>query len=167
MQQLLSILSSPYISAALCLMILILLIFVTVLNSRISRLQRKMKRFLAGSDGGNIEAGLTRMLDQLDEYKQKQADQQFMINRLSQKLTNRCGNLAVIRYNAFDDTGSDLSFSLALLDDEKNGVVLTSIFGRHESRIYAKPVQAGESTYLLTEEETDAIRKASQLIGLK
>lgn len=105
-----------------------------------------------------------RLLDELGESKKKQADQQFVINRLSQKLASQCGQVAVVRYNAFGDIGSDLSFSLALLDDALNGVVITSIYGREESRIYAKPIESGMSVYNLSEEEQTVIKKASNRI---
>jgi hypothetical protein len=101
-----------------------------------------------------------RLLDQVDEVKKLQNDQQFTLNRLSQRIGAQCGRVAIIRYNAFGDLGSDLSFSLAILDDAQNGVVITSIYGREESRVYAKPLTAGTSPYHMSEEEQAAIRKA-------
>lgn len=64
------------------------------------------------------------------------------------------------RYNAYKDTGSDLSFTLALLDEGNNGVVLNGIYSREMSNIYAKPVVNGKSTYKTTEEEEEAIKRA-------
>ena len=69
-------------------------------------------------------------------------------------------NVALLRYDAFEDVGGRLSFSCALLDDAGNGVVLTSINGRQETRVYAKPVQRGISSYNLSTEEEEAIRRA-------
>jgi hypothetical protein len=69
-------------------------------------------------------------------------------------------NVALLRYDAFEDVGGRLSFSCALLDDAGNGVVLTSINGRQETRVYAKPVQQGGSSYNLSLEEEEAIRRA-------
>jgi hypothetical protein len=69
-------------------------------------------------------------------------------------------NVALLRYDAFEDVGGRLSFSCALLDDGGNGVVLTSINGRQETRVYAKPVQQGMSSYNLSLEEEEAIRRA-------
>lgn len=69
-------------------------------------------------------------------------------------------NVALLRYDAFEDVGGRLSFSCALLDDAGNGVVLTSINGRQETRVYAKPVQKGVSSYNLSLEEEEAIRRA-------
>lgn len=68
--------------------------------------------------------------------------------------------VGLLRYDAFEDVGGRLSFSCALLDEHGNGVVLTSINGRQETRVYAKPVQAGASSYNLSNEEAEAIRQA-------
>ena len=56
--------------------------------------------------------------------------------------------------------GSDLSYSVALLDSHNNGVVMSSIFGREDSRSYVKPIENGTSTYQLTAEEEQALREA-------
>ena len=66
----------------------------------------------------------------------------------------------MVRYNAFEEMGGNLSFSLALLDDHGDGVVLTSISGRTEARMYAKPVRNLESSHNLSEEEREAISNA-------
>ncbi len=69
-------------------------------------------------------------------------------------------NWALIRFKAFQNTGSDQSFALALLDAVGDGVVLSSLFGREESRVYCKPVERGQSIYPLTDEEKEAITTA-------
>jgi hypothetical protein len=69
-------------------------------------------------------------------------------------------NVALLRYDAFEDVGGRLSFSCAMLDERGSGVVLTSINGRQETRVYAKPVTGGVSTHNLSLEEEEAIRRA-------
>lgn len=69
-------------------------------------------------------------------------------------------HMALLRYDAFEDVGGRLSFSCAMLDHHGTGVVLTSINGRQETRVYAKPVTAGTSSYNLSLEEEEAIRQA-------
>jgi hypothetical protein len=71
-------------------------------------------------------------------------------------------NVGLVRYDAFEDVGGRLSFSCALLDDFGTGVVMTSINGRHDTRVYAKPVSEGQSSYSLSIEEEEAIRQALQ-----
>jgi hypothetical protein len=68
--------------------------------------------------------------------------------------------VGLLRYDAFEDVGGRLSFSCALLDDHGTGVVLTSINGRQETRVYAKPVTVGNSSYNLSAEEQEAIGQA-------
>ena len=68
--------------------------------------------------------------------------------------------VGLLRYDAFEDVGGRLSFSCALLDEHGNGIVLTSINGRQETRVYAKPVAAGTSSHNLSNEEGEAIRQA-------
>ena len=69
-------------------------------------------------------------------------------------------HVALLRYDAFEDVGGRLSFSCAMLDDQGSGVVLTSINGRQETRVYAKPIAEGRSGYNLSSEEEEAIRQA-------
>lgn len=160
MQPLILMFSQPFAPIIISAVLLVLFLIVLIQGVQIGRLKKRMKRFFTGSDGGNIEHQLGKLFDHIEECKNKQNDQQFTINRLSQRLGQTAGNLAIIRYNAFGDVGSDLSFSLALLDDQQNGVILTSIYGREESRTYAKPVEGGKSAYNLSEEELAVMKKA-------
>jgi len=80
--------------------------------------------------------------------------------RLGERLSGAVQRVALIRYDAFEDVGGRLSFSCALLDERGDGVVMTSINGRQDTRVYAKPVHRGTSDYNLSEEEVEAIREA-------
>ncbi len=161
MQSFLSLFSLPYIPAILCVLIILLFLLVIIQGMQIGRLKRQIKRFFTGNGAQNMEENLIKLLEQMEEWKNKQDDQQFTINRLAQRLSQLAGNLAIMRYNAFGDTGSDLSFSLAFLDEHLNGVVITSIYSREESRTYAKPIERGKSVYHLSEEEMAVIKKAA------
>jgi hypothetical protein len=68
--------------------------------------------------------------------------------------------VGLVRYDAFEDVGGRLSFSCAMLDDHGSGVVVTSINGRQDTRVYAKPIIDGRSRYNLSVEEEEAIRQA-------
>jgi hypothetical protein len=80
--------------------------------------------------------------------------------RLDERLTAAVQRVALLRYDAFEDVGGRLSFTCALLDERGDGVVVTSINGRQDTRVYAKPVHRGASDYNLSEEEVEAIREA-------
>jgi len=68
--------------------------------------------------------------------------------------------VGLVRYNPFSEVGGDQSFSIALLDGNDSGVVITSLYAREENRVYGKPIKAGQSSYTLSEEEKTAIKKA-------
>jgi Protein of unknown function (DUF4446) len=80
--------------------------------------------------------------------------------RISERLTGAVQRVALVRYDAFEDMGGRLSFSCALLDERGDGVVVTSINGRQDTRVYAKPVSGGSSDHNLSEEEEEVIREA-------
>ena len=99
-------------------------------------------------------AGLIRGIERDNRMTEKD------IARLYTMLGYCIQKVAVVRYNAFHNVGSDQSFSVALLDNDDNGVVISGIFGRDSSTAYAKPVKYGASDYVLTEEEEEAIGTA-------
>ena len=84
---------------------------------------------------------------------------------LNKELAKTIRKVGIVRYNAFKDTGSDLSFALALLNDNNDGVVLNGIYSREMSNIYAKPIKAGKSKYTISEQEQEAIDKAIESNG--
>ena len=69
-------------------------------------------------------------------------------------------HIGLVRFNPFEDTGSDQSFAIALLDDRRDGIVISSLHGRANTRVFAKPVDDGESAHNLSDEEAQAIRIA-------
>jgi len=68
--------------------------------------------------------------------------------------------IGIIRFNPFENVGSDQSFSVALLNGENNGIVITSLYNRDGNRIYGKPIKNGGSSYPLSREELTAIEKS-------
>lgn len=80
--------------------------------------------------------------------------------KLEQLMGGAIQNMAVVRFDAFEDMGGRLSFSAALLDGHGDGVVVTSINGRQDTRCYAKQIQGGTSIHNLSDEEEQAIREA-------
>jgi len=83
------------------------------------------------------------------------------IDALENAMPQTIRRTGLVRFNPFSDAGGDQSFSLALLDDRKNGVVISSLYGREINRVYAKPIENGSSTYQLSDEEKEAIARAT------
>ncbi|HEV3473951.1 MAG TPA: DUF4446 family protein [Actinomycetota bacterium] len=80
--------------------------------------------------------------------------------RIAETALGMVQRVGLVRYDAFDEMGGHLSFSAALLDGSGNGLVITSINGRQDTRVYAKPVRGWASKHNLSEEEEEAIRRA-------
>ena len=93
----------------------------------------------------DLKEGFKKISNKLDELKK---NNKFSIQEIG-----------MVRFNPFKKSGGDQSFSIALLDGNKDGVVITSLYGREGNRIFAKPIRKGRSEYLLTEEEKKAIEQ--------
>jgi ribosomal protein S5 len=92
----------------------------------------------------------------------KQTNQNEKLEQQEKRLSSLKGRISVHRFNAFSDSGSDLSFSVAFVNEEQDGVVITGIHGREQMFLYAKPIDKGQSAYMLTPEEKIAISQAMQ-----
>ncbi len=140
---------------------IILLIIILVLSIRISNLNKKYQNFMKKlGNGKNIEEDLENYMYRVEKVEKQNAQIQTFCKDLESDVSQCIQKIGIIRYNAFKDTGSDLSFALAMLDENDNGVVLNGIYSREMSNIYAKPVEKGESKYTISEEEKQAIQKA-------
>ncbi|MGH2829613.1 MAG: DUF4446 family protein [Actinomycetota bacterium] len=123
-------------------------------SARLDRLKRTMA-ILQGGEGADHEdrdlaTDIVNTVARLDREN----------GELFSGVRRSLQNVGLVRFDAFEDMGGRLSFAAAMLDIEGNGLVLTSINGRTETRMYAKPVERGVSKYHLSDEEQLAIRKA-------
>lgn len=137
--------------------LLLLLIFNTI---RFSKFKKKYYTLVGDMDNENVENILIENGRKLDEIKLETVNLENDIEKLQTRFSLSIQNVGLIRYNAFGDLGPELSYSIALLDEYLNGVVLTSIHGREQSTSYAKPVVKGKSEFSLSVEEMQSIEKA-------
>lgn len=148
-------------------LIMLLLIAFIVVMVQFSSLNKKYKNFMKKlGNGKNLEEDLETYMYRVDKVETQNADILNQIKTLDKDLMKCIQKIGIVRYSAFKDTGSDLSFALALLDENNDGVVLNGIYSREMSNIYAKPIQNGKSTYTVSEEETQAIQKAMDSDGI-
>jgi hypothetical protein len=145
---------------ALVVAVVVLAAWVAWLQRSEALLRRRLRRVLPQGESSGIDEILDRQLKRIDSLTER-ID---ALNKLHLELENlsqrTIQKVAVIRYNPFSDTGGDQSFAIALLDSLGNGVVLSSLHSRTDTRVFAKAVQSGRSKYQLSDEEQDAIKKA-------
>ncbi|MFT5222392.1 MAG: hypothetical protein ACI867_000693 [Glaciecola sp.] len=136
----------------------VLALVVGWLAFRMARLGREYKA--AMGDGKDVFATLAGHDDSLDTLRKDLGTVHNNTELLRELVRNTTSRVAVVRYDAFADMGGAMSFSAALLDEHDNGIVLTSINGRAETRTYAKPIIAGDSEHKLSDDERAAIAAA-------
>ena len=151
------------VSVGLC---ILFIAFVIVMIKFVS-LNKRYKEFMQKiGNGKNIEEDLENYMYRVERVEKQNAEIKNVIDAIDTNMDSCIQKIGIVRYNAFKDTGSDLSFALAILDAKNNGVVLNGIYSREMSNIYAKPVENGKSKYTISEEEQEAIQKAMENKGI-
>lgn len=136
------------------------LVLVVVLAARLGRLERACDAVLGGDRSGSFVQAVRRSQSSGDALRTEVDALRTEVAQARADVTSALRHVAVVRYDAFGDLGGRLSFSAALLDDAGDGLVLTSISGRSETRTYAKGVTAGGSEHALSPEELEALQRA-------
>jgi len=145
---------------ALGAIVLALAVWLALLHRSTSTLRRRLRRVLPDGESTSLDQVLEGHTDAIDELA-KRLDALNKLHHELEELAHRSiQKVGVIRYNPFNDTGGDQSFAIALLDSQGNGIVVSSLHSRTDTRVFAKPVQSGRSRYPLSDEEQDAINKA-------
>lgn len=150
----------PYIFLALTAIVIILIILVIALFKSVGKVENKYRKFMRGVNNKNLEELVVGYLDKIDEVKSNSDKLKEAYDNLNKRVKGCIQKISIIRFRAFEDVGSDLSFSIALLDDDNSGVIITSIYGRNESTTYAKPIDRGISRYDLSQEEEQVLEDA-------
>jgi len=153
-----------YVVIAFGIIFLIMLFVIISTKMDLSKMQRRYKKMMTTSEGADLEQLLTnnasKIKRSLAEIERIDGEISAIKNIMDRAITR----VAIVRYDAFEDISSDLSFSIALLDDNNSGVIISAINGRDSSSTYAKPIENGMSTkYKLSKEEEQVLREASIL----
>ncbi len=148
-------------------LIIVLFVFLVVLAGwvafieyRYRNLARSLRMLMTGRGGADLEATLMDFVARMDRVEQVAHGVEEHYQWIETRLPYLVQHVGIVRYNPFPDKGGDQSFVVAILDDHTDGVVLSGLHSRVDSRVYAKPVVGGQSTYTLTGEEKDAIARA-------
>jgi len=133
--------------------IVIILLWILVIELR-------LKRIFAGTKARNLEEMIVvvgKKLNQLEESQTK-IDQHLIT--IDNRLNKSIRNIETIRFNPFVDAGGNQSFAIAFMNDEGDGVVMSSLYARDRMSIFAKPIKKGKSEFELSSEEKNVLEKA-------
>ena len=122
--------------------------------------EKRMKRFFLGKKGKDLEDTLEALIGEIEVLKKSKERTEKELTAINAKLRKSIRGLETIRFNPFPDQGSNQSFAIGMLDEEGDGVVLSSLYSRDRMSVFAKPVKGNKSEYELTKEEKEALKKA-------
>ena len=150
----------PFIVVAMAVVMFIMLCVMIKQAWSLSYMKKRYRKMMNGVDGDNLERLLMGHIDEVRHVVEENQRLDTENRRMDELLNMAVTRVGMVRFRAFEDMGSDLSYAVALLDAHNNGVVLSSIFGREDSRSYAKPIEDGKSSYPMTQEEEQALHEA-------
>ena len=140
--------------------VLILLIIAILQGTKVSKLQKRIDRLSRGSSADSLEAEILQLFEDnkyiLDSNEANRKD----IKTITHRLRGVHQKMALVRYDAFHQMGGQLSFCLALLDEDNNGVVINSVHSTEGSHVYAKEIVEGTCDIELGDEEFAAVAQA-------
>ena len=123
-------------------------------------LELRLRRVFGGKRPGDLEEVMRAVAKELRELDASRDEVEKYLETVEKRLRRSVQHVGIVRLNPFEDAGGDQSFAIAVLDESKNGIVISSLYGRGMSRIYAKPLEKAASRYQLSEEEKRAIAEA-------
>ena len=152
--------ASGIVAAALAIVVIGLIVVAVVLWRRVAGLERRLADLTSAGDGSSLESTLHATLEHvatLASGVDRLASRATVLEAVQRKAVQRTG---LVRYNPFEDTGGNQSFAIALLDEDGDGMVLSSLHARQNTRVYAKAIAGGRSEAALSDEEAEALRQA-------
>lgn len=151
---------SDYVIIGLVVLVIILLI-VTITNSvQMKNLKKNYKIFMSGNSAKNLEDTLIKRLEQVDFLLDANAANEKNVKILSKKMNQTYQKMGLIKYDALNEMGGKLSFSLAMLDEKNDGYIINAMHTREGCYTYIKEIVDGNSIIVLSEEEQKALNRA-------
>lgn len=141
-------------------LILVLLIWIIVLSYLLWRERSFLRALFPKSDSRDIRNKFKELAEVIDEFGKQNQLLSRNFRQLAREGLNHIQKVAVLRYNPYQDTGGNVSFSLALLDGNLDGLVITSLHSRSGTRVYTKTIKVGKSELELSKEEKQVLRQA-------
>ena len=152
--------SSDYIIIALAAITLILIVLYIVNVVQMAQLKKRYKIFMSGKNARNLEKTLFERLEQVDDLIKANATNERNIKRIFHNMKSTFQKVGLVKYDAFNEMGGKLSFSLALLNETDDGFVINAVHSRDGCYTYVKEIIGGNSVIVLADEEKEALEIA-------
>lgn len=146
-----------YLFLIMIILIIVLIILVILLFMKSSKLKKRLDKLTAGKDCGSLEQDIVGLFEDNKFLKASAEKNKKDMRILTKKLEAAYQKMGLVKYDAFNQMGGQLSFSLCLLDDNNNGFIINSVHSTEGCYSYTKEIKAGESAIDLGEEEAEAL----------
>lgn len=151
---------AAFIFIGMFVLIIILLILILVNKSKLKKLEEKYETFMRGSDAQSLEATILEKFDDIDELKEQNELKTQLIKKIQENFQVVYQKIGIVKYDAFQEMGGNISFVLVLLNKENTGFMLNAMHSRDGCYTYMKEIIKGESFIELAEEEKQALEQA-------
>jgi len=152
--------NDAYFLFGLCILTLLLLIVTVVLAGKLARMNRRRSVKIEEGRLSDIVEHLENNANAISEVQARLEDTRAALCEQGKALEGCLQKVGIVRFNAFDDVGGEQSFAVVLLDSQANGIALSGLYGRQDSRVYAKAIFKGQGERPLSDEEQQALAKA-------
>lgn len=141
-------------------MVIILMVMVTKQNRQMRQLKTRVDKFMGGKSARGLEETIVTLLDDYEMLKENAKDNARDIKTIYKNMRSAYQKMGIVKYDAFQQMGGQLSFCLALLDEDNNGFIINSVHSTEGCYSYTKEIREGESDVPLGKEEEEAMRIA-------
>lgn len=149
-----------YMMIGLSVITLISIILMIVSLCKLKKLRRRMDALTRGKDTESMEDIMLNFFERIETLENHESQTNHHIKEMKETLRSTYQKSALVKYDAFREMSGALSYSLALLDQENNGVLISSMYSREGCYTYAKDVENGKCKINLSEEEEEALKQA-------
>ena len=149
------------IGVAVAALILLILLIITIVNLvQIKKMKKQYEKFMSGSDAKTLEETIANHLDQIDGLISSNTKNEKNIDKLTNQIKYAFQKVGLVKYDAFQEMGGKLSFSLCLLNEKEDGFIINAMHSREGCYTYIKEIIAGNCVIILSEEEKEALEMA-------
>lgn len=152
-----------YLLIAMAIVIFIMLVVIILLGIQITKtgkLKKRLDKFLLGKDGVSLEQDIIHLFEDNKFLKSSTEKNKKDIRTLYKRMETTYQKMGLVKYDAFNQMGGQLSFSLALLDENNNGFIINSVHSTEGCYSYTKEIKNGECSIALGKEESEALEMA-------
>ena len=149
-----------YVTIALSVVSIILAVVLIIVLCKLKTLKRRVDSLTRGKDTESMEDIIVNYLERVESLEEGEEITRAALNAIKDNLKITYQKTGLVKYDAFREMSGALSYSLALLDKENNGVLISSMYSREGCYTYAKEIIKGESKINLSEEEAEALKQA-------